>query len=166
MRFLFLAISILLSTTALARLIDGPWDYENLTKQADLIVIASYAKSKKTDKSEPTSIGIAKGMKVTESSITFDTNPLMGKVNLAEFKVQTVLKGKIKDDSLVVKHLRIPEGLNEKRKAFYYIRGPRFIKLKANTSYIMFLKKDKDGSWIPLSGQTDPWLSINELKSP
>ncbi|HXE55944.1 MAG TPA: hypothetical protein VN541_23160 [Tepidisphaeraceae bacterium] len=77
----------------------------------------------------------------------------------------TVLKGKVKGDSLVVFHFRFAGPPHD-------INGPSLVKFKPRgskdhpaTDYLLFLKRSPNGEFEPVTGQVDPVYSVRKVTS-
>jgi hypothetical protein len=130
------------------------WPYEQLLKEADLVVIASVKSTVATDD-------------------RLKDNPWKAEflgLNTA-FSVKGVLKGKTEGDSIKVLHYKLKEGVS-------IINGPLLVTFRSNSmllegkskraelgppDYLLFLKLRKDGRYEPVTGQIDPQLSVREL---
>mgnify|MGYP001794153757 CR=1 FL=1 len=78
-----------------------------------------------------------------------------------EFTTRLLLKGPLHVKKFVLHHYREPDGqFIENGPALLYIPPGR------HPNFLMFLIKEKDGTYAPVTGQTDPILfSVLELKS-
>lgn len=128
------------------------WSYQELLDKSDLAVIATPTTT--NDTPEQISSGIA-----NLSYIGMETR----------FKVSTVLKGDMTLKTFVLHHYR-PPGSNP--AGLIAPDGPTFVYFRLSTgpanpfgmSYILFLVREADGRYAPVAGETDPGLSIQELK--
>lgn len=126
-------------------------NYDQLTAEAELVVIAAPTAIRETPERRDLP-GIAPAMK----GIGIETT----------FEVSAVLKGELpaapasKPKSLVLHHFRLP------LPNVPVPNGPGLVTFdpKARTQYLMFLKREPDGRYQALSGQTDPDLSIEPLR--
>jgi hypothetical protein len=133
------------------------WPYKRLFKEADAVVIGrpvSVADSGETTTDNPWKV------------------PFVG-VNTT-FAVQTVLKGEAGGDKLQLLHYRLKPGVliedgpllvSFRRHGMTITTNKAQIGL-ARPEYLLFLKKRKDGRYEPLSGATDPALSVREMYKP
>ena len=115
------------------------WSYQELTDQADLVVIAKPVSTTNT----------------TEHSVLPNTAPGVRVIGVnTDFKVLVALKGDQSLKTLVLHHCRLP---NPKE---HIIDGPNlvFFDLKQANRFLLFLHRDADGRYSPVSGQTDPAL--------
>ncbi len=122
------------------------WELKELTSKADLIVIATpKAKSQETGK-----------IKIIE-----DVSPEMKVIGLkTTFEVKCIFKGQIQNDTFILEHYYYQE------EPTGYRGGPLLFTFKKDEyyrEYLMFLKKEKNANYAPLSGQTNPNYAIREL---
>ncbi len=140
-----------------ARLLPS-WPYERLLREADVVVIA-------------------KVMSVADAYETTRDNPWKAEfVGLnTTFDVEATLKGKVENDKLQVLHYRLkPDVLiqNGPTLVSFRLRGMTITTTKeakvelGKPSYLLFLKKRKEGRYEPVSGQVDPSLSVREMYRP
>jgi hypothetical protein len=124
--------------------------YEQLTNESDLVVIASPISSRET----------------TERVDLPYVSPRQPAIGVeTTFEVATVLKGELRNapagkKTLVFHHLRL-------RKNDQPIpNGPGLVEFEPGSrkQYLMFLRREKDGRYEALTGQTDPDLSIEPLR--
>jgi hypothetical protein len=152
----FVALGVLTPTLS-ARLLEN-WPYDRLFKEADLVVIARATSTEDCD--DKTSDNPWK-----EEFLGLNT----------AFSVETVLKGKCKGDKLTVLHFKVRDEVriaNGPLLVSFRTKGTEIV-LKGGTKvglgapeYILFLKATKDGRFEPVSGRTDPRLSVKEVHSP
>jgi len=115
------------------------WSYQELYDQADLVVIARNLSTQDT----------------TEKAVLPNISPDVPVVGLSsDFDVRVVMKGDKGLKKLVLHHYRLanPEaGL---------IDGPQLASFDAKQSarFLLFLHRESDGRYSPVSGQTDPAL--------
>jgi hypothetical protein len=134
--------SLLILTTALlaqARLMRY-WSYQELYDQADLVVIAKPISTQDT----------------TEKAVLPNTSPDLHVVGLStEFDIRVVMKGDKTLKKCVLHHYRLP---NPKEMID---NGPMLVSFdpKQHTRFLLFLHREADGRYSPVSGQTDPALS-------
>lgn len=126
-------------------------NYDQLTAEAELVVIAS-----------PTAV-----RELPERSDLPSIAPALRAIGMeTTFEVSALLKGEIrgtpggKPKTLVLHHYRLPAS------AAPIPNGPGLVSFdpKERKQYLMFLKRDPDGRYQALSGQTDPDLSIEPLR--
>jgi hypothetical protein len=138
---------ILMLTTAFlaqARLMRS-WTYQDLYDQADLVVIAKPLSTQDT----------------SEQAVLPNIAPDVHVVGLStDLDIRLVMKGDKILKKLVLHHYRLanPE--------IRMMNGPYLAAFdpKANTSFLLFLHRESDGRYSPVSGQVDPaWSSIIEL---
>ncbi len=133
------AVALALPSVALARA-SKAWDYKQLLAAADVVVIATPTKTTTTKTTEPLD-----AMNVTATRV--DT----------QFKVMAALKGN-PGDTFTLHHDMVP---NDKAMT----NGPSLVSFDptARKQYLMFVVKAKDGTYTPVSGQTDATYSIEPL---
>ena len=147
-----LVILLVLSTAgerASARL-QQVWSQQQMTDKADLIVIASAVDVRDT------------GVKTTVPNIKRG-NDLIGAVEMeTTFEVSAVLKGKVESARLVFCHLR------EEKKEVASRGEPGLVAFDpgAKKQYLLFLKRDAEGRYSAVVGQTDPADAVRELNLP
>jgi hypothetical protein len=141
-----LAIALLIVTVpslAFGRFM-AVWSYQELFDKADLVAIAKPISSKDT----------------AERGLLPD-GPKWDVVGLStECEISTILKGDKNLKRCTIHHYR------QKNPKEILDDGPSFVSfdLKNHPCYLLFLKKESDSRYAPVSGQTDPadW-SILEL---
>jgi hypothetical protein len=154
-RLIGLFLAFLLVPQSHGRLKEA-WDYERLTKEATLIVIAT-----------PTEIvpetvanrEIAALPNIGSTSRDGKVSPLMGKGVDTKFQVLTVLKGPAITKGLVLHHFKLT--VDEQPM----INGPGLVSFvpKDKKRFLMFLRKDEKDRWVAVSGQTDPDDAVFEI---
>jgi hypothetical protein len=136
-----------------ARLVEN-WSYERLFKESDVIVIA-----------ETTSVEDSGGTtKIKPWDVDF--------VGVhSTFAVKAKLKGKLDKDQLTVLHYRIEKDVtieNGPGLVSFRLKGiegkTKEVKFGlGKPEYLLFLKHGKDDCYEPVSGHTDPCLSVREM---
>jgi len=135
-------ICLLILTTALlahGRLVKR-WSYKELYDQADLVVIAQHISTTNT----------------TERAVLPNILPDIHVIGLSsEFDIEVVMKGEGISKTLTLHHYKLvplpPNTILE--------NGPNlasFFNGNENTRYLLFLHRESDGRYAPVSGQTDP----------
>jgi hypothetical protein len=132
-------IAVLMFATAFlaqARLM-RTWTYQELFDQADLVVIAKPAATQDTGE-QAVLPNIAPEVRVTGLSTDFD--------------VGVVMKGDKSLKKFVLHHYRLT---NPKE---LMMNGPSLASFdpKAYSRFLLFLHRESDGRYAPISGQTDP----------
>jgi hypothetical protein len=113
----------------------GAWSYQELYDQADLVVIA-----------KPNSI-----QETTEQAVLPNISPDVHAVGLStEFDISVVMKGDKSLKKCVLHHYRLA---NPKEIVIYGRMLPSFDP-KQYTRFLLFLRRDADGRYSPVSGQT------------
>ena len=143
----------LLGHAAFAR-IHRTWSYEQLTHDADCIVIAT-----------PVSVFHlidALGQTTFPDIVQMGTNNVRTPVPAVgietTFAVLSVLKGGTNTKSFVLYHLAEAENKS-------VFNGPQLIAFepKEKKRFLLFLKREPDGRFTPLTGQVDPVESVKDL---
>jgi hypothetical protein len=133
------------------------WPYRRLLKEADVVVVATALSSADAGESTRDNLWQAE---------------LVG-VNTT-FAVEAVLKGKLEGDRLRVLHYRLRPGvlIEDGPLLVSFRTGGLTLTTKgakvalSRPSYLLFLKAGKDGRYEPVSGRTDPALSVREMYKP
>ena len=128
------------------------WPYDQLTEKADIIVIATPSATR----------GTAEAMNlpgIQRAGTNGVSRPVPGFGQETTFEVLTVFKGDKSIKSLVVFHLR------EAEPQIVSVNGPGLISFEPNEKkrYLLFLKRDPDGRFSSLTGQTDPIGAVKDL---
>jgi len=123
------------------------WTYDMLNDKAALVVIAT-----------PTKVVETSELMVFPNITTVYPNgqqrPVKGKGVETTFKVLTVLKGEPDIKQLILHHYSpasTPAGGEPMLVSF---------KAEGKKQYLMFLRKEADGRYVAVSGQTDPQFSF------
>jgi hypothetical protein len=130
------------------------WSYKDLTAEADVVVIATPTDNQ--DAKEPAAFP---NMQRTGADGKSAPVPAVGVET--KFEVQAVLKGEKGEKELktfIFYHLRHPTPEN-------LPNGPMLVTFepKERKRYLMFLKRDGDGRYVPLTGQLDSAVAVKEL---
>jgi len=124
------------------------WSYQEMFNKADLVVIAAIASSKDTD----------------ERTILPNYSPPLKVVGVvSEFESRLVLKGDKKIAGFQLHYYRYQFAQDEDAVA----NTPELVRIKPGQKaiFLLFLIKESDGRYAPVTGQTDPSLfSVLELK--
>jgi hypothetical protein len=132
-----LALVIALPVTALGR-IKPLWTYQRMQEQADLVVIGKPVSSTAT----------------TEKAVLPNISPNVPVVGMeTEFAVRVVMKGEAAVQRIAFHHYSLAN-VEDGR-----VRGaPNLVSFdpKQHQCYLLFLKKEADGRFAPVTGQTDP----------
>ena len=122
------------------------WSYQELYDQADLVVIA-----------KPISTQDA-----SERAVLPKFSPDLNVVGLSTaFDISVVMKGDRSLKKCVLHHYRLA---NPKEMR---VNGPMLASFdpKEHTRFLLFLRREADGRYSPVSGQTDPTLfSVQKLE--
>ena len=149
--FLPIFALVLLSTAVFAR-IHEHWPYDRLTKHADVIVIAT-----------PVSVHDTAEKTTLPNIVRTDTNNVRSEIPAigveTTFTILSVLKGDTGTNSLVFHHLR------EAEKPGVQDNSPGLVTFdpKEKKRFLLFLKRESDGRYAPLTGQTDPDGGVRDL---
>jgi hypothetical protein len=124
------------------------WTYQQMLEKADLVVKAAWVSTKNTD----------------ERSVLPDTDiPSIGITS--EFEINFVLKGPKDVKKLELHHYKFQDDDD----TFRYV-APQLIRIippvtrgereySGGGEFVLFVKKESDGRYAPVTGQTDPALS-------
>ena len=115
------------------------WSYQKMQEQADLIVIAKPISTTNT----------------SERAVLPNISPNVHVVGVeTEFAVRVVMKGEGAVQKITLHHYRLAN-VEDGR----VMRGaPQLVSFdpKQHPCYLLFLKKEADGRFAPVTGQTDP----------
>jgi hypothetical protein len=149
-------------STAPARFVKK-WEYDDLLKEADLVVLAVAVRTEQADDKPPD-----------------HSWPLEFVAQNSTLKVRCALKGKAEGEHIKVFHFKFEEpkkGLEDRA----IINGPNFVAFRTRPApvklgkdkqffpapeYLLFLKHMKDGRYEPVSGQIDPDRSVRQVSGP
>ncbi|MFI5247381.1 MAG: hypothetical protein ACHQWV_02370 [Nitrospirales bacterium] len=128
------------------------WSYPQLRDEADTIVIATPTTVEETTERTPLP-------NITLVSQDGNKSDVIGAGIETTFEVLAVLKGDATPKSLVLHHYRQAE---PERPS---INGPGLVAFhpKERRRFLMFLKREADGRYCAVSGQTDPYIAIHEI---
>lgn len=143
---LFLLLLLLCAdTTRAGRMTTEAQTYQQMFDKGNLVVIATALDTKDTD----------------------ERTTLLGDVNVigvqTEFAVRLTLKGSANIKRFLLHHYREPDDQ-------FTENGPHLVSIHLSAGrhpdFLMFLIREKDGRYAPLTGQTDPGsFSVLELRS-
>jgi hypothetical protein len=121
-----------------------PWSYQQMFDKADVVIIATFVSSKDT----------------SEHTMLRDMTPPSKVIGVvSDFETRLTLKGAKNLKGFQLHHYRLDD--------VEYSNGPSLIdiKLGRKPTFVLFLIKEKDGRYAPVTGQTDPAaLSVLELE--
>lgn len=122
------------------------WTYEDLAQEADLIVIAT-TKSVRDLKKE-----------TAFPNLFLKDKPVPAMAMEVTLDVLSVLKGKTDGGTITLSYLR-PASLRLMED------GPQLIIFnpELKVRYLMYLKREPDGRYSAITGQTDPALAVKDL---
>jgi hypothetical protein len=126
------------------------WSFEERTSQADLVVIATPIVTRETD---------------IRTTITDVQPPFPVIEMLTEFKIALILNGVPADSTIVLRHYRPdPERLGSTG----IVNGPHPLNFATKTEfaphYLLFLNREVDGAFVPVTGQVFPEESVFLLR--
>ncbi len=154
---LMMAFALLGGAPGLAQArITRAWTYAELFAGADLVVIATpSATHQRKEQAELPGI--------VQTSPDKKSAPVIGQRIETTFKVLAVLKGLARDETGGTTGIFYLHHYSEIGPS---LNGPLHVSFdpKAKLQYLMFLKRGFDGQYIAVSGQTDPWFSIEPLR--
>jgi hypothetical protein len=119
--------------------------YEGLIKKSDLIVVAKPTKNRITQEK----LSKIDNIELKKPAIGIETT----------FLREGILKGTIKKKEFVLHHYQVDEMYRKLGFPFLLRLNP-----KDKTRYLLFLKKEEDGRYAPLSGFANPGLSVCAIK--
>jgi hypothetical protein len=132
-----LALALLLPAVAFGR-IRPVWTYERMRNDADLVIIA-----------RPTSSNVT-----AEKKVFPNISPATNVVGIeTKLQIRLVVKGKPATKQVILHHYALAKVADGK------VRGaPQLISFDPSQRmcYLMFLKREGDGRYSPVTGQTDP----------
>ncbi len=137
-----MAALLLAASAATARLVPV-WSYQQLYTNADLVAVLSVES-------------------VSVSSAVSTNNPYPGQYSnyVARCRVQWVFKGDPALRAVDVPFFQHPTGMPGFNGAM-----PAPFTGNPTIDYLVFLKRDKQGGWVPVAGSYDAALSIRQLRS-
>lgn len=143
--FLILVLLFCVPRTMNARIVK-PWTYQEMFNKADLVVVAEVLSTKDTE----------------ERSALQDLEPHVDVIGIVtEFKSRLVIKGSKNVKTFQLHHYRFQS--EDDRLA---ANSPDLVEISGQHQvFLLFLVKESDGRYAPVSGQTDPALfAVLELK--
>ncbi len=136
-KILVLLLFLATHTVVTARVV-RTWSYQEMFDQADLVVIAKPISTKDAEE---------KG-RFADFSAPYEVVAVS-----TEFEARVVMKGDKATTKFVLEHYRLANPGT-------VVNGPSFVAFdsKAHQSFLLFLKKEADGRYTPVTGQRDPAL--------
>jgi hypothetical protein len=136
MRTLFVTALLIFTSFLSARPV-RMWSVQELTKEADLVVVGTVSSS--ADAANHASPDAK-----ADTWIAVNTT----------FTVDSALKGEFKDKTVAVRHHRY----NDPKAEITIVDGPSFVRFdsKLKNRYLIFLRRNAEGVYEPLTGQFDP----------
>ncbi len=153
---ILIVVSLVLCTTpVLTARLTRPWTYQEIFEQADLVVIATFVSTKDTDE---------------RTALQDLSHPVKVIGVTTEFKTELVLKGPKEITNFQLHHYRFEDAGDA-----LWVNAPQLIRLPTppqngvhyagHETFLMFLVREKDGRYAPVTGQTDPvTYSVRELR--
>ena len=131
------------------------FNYDKMVADANLVVIATPVSTKELDE------------KANLPGVQWNNQPIrVVGIETTLFVVSVCFKGKLSKKNkprIVLHHYRLEDSkLAEVPNAVELLR----FKPGDRSQYLMFLKRRKDGRYIPFNGQTGPVFSIEKLRNP
>lgn len=130
------------------------FDYDKMVADANLVVIATPVSAKQLTE------------KADLPGVKWNNQPIRVVGIETTFEVSVCFKGRLPKKNkprIVLHHYRLENPrLAEVPNAVELLH----FKPGDRSQYLMFLKRDKDGRYIPFNGQTDPVYSIEKLRNP
>ena len=155
-RIAFFVVLCFIPFLALAR-IHRTWSYVQLRDGADLIVIAAPLSVKETSERSPLpDIALVKPDS-TRSDV-------IGTGIETTFEVLAVLKGEATLKTFVLHHYTAEPAVNGPGLVRFEPKYKEVQEMKFHErKFLMFLKREADGRFCAVSGQTDPNISVREI---
>ena len=158
---------LLLASTASARIVPF-WSYEQLLKESELVLIVKVLSNRDATKEDT----------VLPPSDPFDRRTQTAVVT--KMRVLAVLKGKYENEEFELNHFRMDDKKLRAEGIETIGNGPSFVNFEtgrkkvqgkgwsANTGieYMIFLKKNRIGQYVCVTGQTDPEYSVRQIHLP
>jgi hypothetical protein len=135
------------------------WNYDRLFGGSDVVVIARAVSTADTPAkaSDPRYAGLFVGQDTT-------------------FKVEHVLQGRLAQPMFVLKHFRMKDHqeLSEGPLLVSFRDKPLVLRRTVASgdvslgipAYLLFMRQSPDGTFVPVSGEVDPELSVKEIWEP
>jgi hypothetical protein len=137
-----------------ARFIVGGLSFEEMFDRAHLVVIATATRTRDTNERK----------KLIDIDVIQTTRPELVREEVigveTEFQSRLILKGSKDAKKFLLHHYRLAVEAEE-------TNGPQFIRIPSgrHATFLMFLTKEKDGRYAPVTGQFDPAvLSVFEIQ--
>ena len=147
---LTLGLVLLASPKATNALVGRVWSFEERTAQADLVVVGSFVATRDTGH---------------QANIADVTPPFPVIEVQTEFAVRAVLKGAPGGNRIVLRHYRYDWGRLGQGGV---INGPLVLDFTAAATpaydYLLFVKRDVDGTFVPVTGHVFPGESVFALR--
>jgi hypothetical protein len=124
-----------------------PWSYEEMLEKADLVVVAEWVSTKDTE----------------ERTVLPRIEPAIRVIGVnTEFEVGIVLKGSRDIKNLTLHHYKL-----EFKEDSFRAEAPQLVDIQVpefrdgrdypgGGRFLLFLKHEPDGRYVPITGQTDP----------
>jgi hypothetical protein len=152
MRTLICLLILAFQSLALARFAPG-YTFEELMQRSDLVVIIEHESTRETDERDEAQGGTGR---------------------LTTAKVLTTLKGEFKDSRISIRHLHYAPAPNapnpvefpESNRPIQVKKGSMTLFVNSPWRYIAFLKRDRDGTYVPSVDAFDSALCFLNLMEP
>lgn len=132
--FVLLVIGLCVPGVLVGRIVES-WTYAEMFDKADLVVIAQVVSTRDTEE---------------RTTLLHDVS-VIGVTT--EFKSSLILKGPNTCTSFLLHHYRYPSEDDRLEVA----DGPDLVRIGPyNPTFLLFLAKESDGRYAPVTGQTDP----------
>jgi hypothetical protein len=139
------------------------WNYDELLKEADLVVLAAAVRTEPAEDAPPT-----------------HSWPLELVAQNTTLKVRGTLKGKAEGEQIQVLHFKFGGPRKGFEKSVGIRDGPNLVAFRTEPvtvragkdthvpppEYLLFLKRMKDGRYEPVTGPIDPAVSVRQVSGP
>jgi hypothetical protein len=132
-KLLSIVLALIVPSVLMGRIMQ-PWTFREMFDKADLVVIAEVVSTKDTD----------------ERSTLLEEIKVVGVVT--DFKSLLILKGPKSATTFQLHHYRL-----QNKADVNVMNGPDLVQIGPhNPAFLLFLTKEHDGRYAPVTGQTDP----------
>ena len=158
-----LAACVLMCPSAASARPVKKWSYDELLKEADLVILAAAVRTEPAEDAPPD-----------------HSWPLELVAQNTNFQVRGTLKGKAEGAQIQVLHFKFGGPKKGLEKNFGILNGPNLVAFRTEAvtvrvgkdthvlppEYLLFLKRTKDGRYEPVSGRIDPAVSVRQMSGP
>ncbi|MBO0697773.1 MAG: hypothetical protein J2P46_05230 [Zavarzinella sp.] len=158
-----LAACVLIYPSAAPARLVKKWSYDQLLKEADLVVLAVAVRTEQAEDTPPD-----------------HSWPLELVAQNTTFKVRGALKGKAEGEKIQVLHFKFGGPKKGFEASAGILDGPNLVAFRTEPvtmragkevhvlppEYLLFLKRMKDGRYEPVSGRIDPAASVRQVSGP